>query len=187
MGNRVTCAAAHLPGEAGKRRLSHDPRFWCRQRWLSIYQALIAPRQAEEIALHTGVSVSTVRRVLSTYNRLGVAAVETPGTGGRRHQSLTLEQEQAFLQPFFTPAAAGEMATAAEIQPACEAAVQHPVHQSTIFRWLNATPGANVSRARSIPKPSRQSRPHLKNLLGDGPGRCLHPRPRRRAARVEDG
>lgn len=171
MGNRVTCAAAHLPGEAGKRRLSHDPRFWCRQRWLSIYQALIAPRQAEEIALHTGVSVSTVRRVLSTYNRLGVAAVETPGTGGRRHQSLTLEQEQAFLQPFFTPAAAGEMATAAEIQPACEAAVQHPVHQSTIFRWLNRHawrkrvprpihPKAEPAEQAAFKKPSRRrSRP----------------------------
>lgn len=117
--------------------MHHDPRFWCRQRWLIIYQALIAPRKAEEIALHTGVSVSTVRRVMSTYNRLGVAAVETPGTGGRRHEYLTLEQEQAFLAPFFTRAAAGQIATAAEIKHAFEAVVQHPVHQSTIFRLLN--------------------------------------------------
>jgi transposase len=117
--------------------MTHDPRFWCRQRWLIIYQALMAPRKAEEIATHTGVSVSTVRRVISTYNRFGVVAVETPGTGGRRHEYLTLEQERAFLAPFFSRAAAGEIATAAEIQRAFEAAVQHPVHPSTIFRLLN--------------------------------------------------
>jgi transposase len=117
--------------------MQHDPRFWCRQRWLIIYQALIAPRKAEEIATHTAVSVSTVRRVISTYNRLGVAAVETPGTGGRRHEYLTLEQERAFLEPFFARAAAGEIATATEIKQAFEAVVQHPVHPSTLFRLLN--------------------------------------------------
>src|SRR5215470_9285185 len=137
MGSRVTRAAAHLPVEEVKHRMTHDPRFWCRHRWLIIYQALIAPRKAEEIATHTGVSVSTVRRVISTYNRFGVVAVETPGTGGRRHEYLTLEQERAFLQPFFARAAAGEIATAAEIQRAFEAQVQHPVHQSTIFRHFH--------------------------------------------------
>ena len=137
MGSRVTRAAAHLPAEEVKRRMTHDPRFWCRQRWLIIYQALIAPRKAEEIAIHTGVSVTTVRRVISTYNRFGPAALETPGTGGRRPEYLSLEQEQAFLEPFFARAAAGEIATAAEIQRALEAQVQHPVHQSTIFRLLN--------------------------------------------------
>jgi len=117
--------------------MTHDPGFWCRQRWLIIYQALMAPRKAEEIATHTGVSISTVRRVISTYNRFGVVAVETPGTGGRRHEDLRLAQERAFLAPFFARAAAGEIATAAEIQRAFEVQVQHPVHQSTIFRLLN--------------------------------------------------
>jgi transposase len=137
MGTRVTRAAAHLPADEVKRRMQHDPRFWCRQRWLILYQALIAPRKAEEIATHAGVSVTTVRRVISTYNRFGPAAMETPGTGGRRHQYLTLEQERAFLQPFFARAAKGEIATVAEIQRAFEAAIQHPVHQSSIYRLLH--------------------------------------------------
>jgi transposase len=80
-----------------------DPRFWVRQRWGIIYTALSAPRKAEEIAKQTGVSVTTVRRVISTYNRLGTAAIETPGTGGRRHEYMTLEQERSFLHPFFAP------------------------------------------------------------------------------------
>jgi transposase len=92
---------------------------------------------AQEIAKHTGVSVTTVRRVISTYNRLGLAAIETPGTGGRRHEYLTLEQEQAFLQPFFARAETGEIATAEQIQQAFEAQVHHPVHITTIYRLLD--------------------------------------------------
>src|SRR5215469_1019254 len=148
MGTRVTRAAAHLPAEEVKRRMQRDPRFGCRQRWLIIYQALIAPRKAEEIATHTGASLTTVRRVISTYNRFGVVAVETPGTGGRRHEYLTLEQERAFLQPFFARAAAGEIATAAEIKQTFEAVVHHPVHPSTIFR-LHAPPRLAQARPPS--------------------------------------
>jgi hypothetical protein len=39
--------------------------------------------------------------VISTYNRLGVAAVETPGKGGRRHEYMTLDEERELLTPFF--------------------------------------------------------------------------------------
>jgi transposase len=113
-----------------------DPRFWVRQRWWIIYQALSAPRKAEEIAKQTAVSVTTVRRVVSTYNRLGLAALETPGTGGRRHEYMTFEQERAFLQPFVARAQKGEIATAQEIQLAFEAEVKHDVHISSIYRLL---------------------------------------------------
>lgn len=125
-----------------------DPRFWVRQRWWIIYNALIAPRKAEEIAKHTGVSVTTVRRVISTYNRLGLAAIETPGTGGRRHEYMTLEQERAFLHPFVARAESGEIATAEQIQQAFEAQVQHPVHITTIYRLLD-----RQSWRKLVPRP----------------------------------
>jgi hypothetical protein len=47
---RVTRAAAHLSVEEVKSRLKNDPRPWCRERWLIIYNALIDPRKAEDIA-----------------------------------------------------------------------------------------------------------------------------------------
>ncbi len=137
LGTRVTRAVPHVSLEEVKHRMKQDPRFWVRQRWWIIYNALIAPRKAQEIAKHTGVSVTTVRRVISTYNRLGVAAIETPGTGGRRHEYLTLEQERVFLQPFFARAETGEIATAEQIQQAFEVQVQHPVHITTIYRLLD--------------------------------------------------
>jgi len=83
---RVTRAASHLSAEEVKQRLKHDSRPWCCQRWLIIYNALVEPRKAEEIAKHCGVSKGMVHQVISTYKRLGIEAVETAGRGGRRHE-----------------------------------------------------------------------------------------------------
>ena len=67
---RITRAAAHLSLEEVKSRLQNDPRPWCRQRWLIIYNALVDPRKAEEIAKHCGVSKATVHQVtLSTWSK----------------------------------------------------------------------------------------------------------------------
>jgi transposase len=123
--------------EEVKRRMKMDPRSWVRERWGIIYHALMSPRKAEEIARDTGVSVTTVRRVISNYNRLGLAAIETPGKGGRRHEYMSLEQERSFLQPFFARAAQGEIATAEEMKLAFEAEVKHEVHITSIYRLLD--------------------------------------------------
>ena len=137
MGTRVTRAAPHLPVEEVKQRMRQDPRFWVRQRWWIVYNALIAPRKAEEIARHTGASVTTVQRVISGYNRQGLAALETPGKGGRRHEYLTAEQEQEFLAPFFARGESGELVTVGEIKRTFEARVGHEVEESTMYRLLH--------------------------------------------------
>jgi transposase len=134
---RITRATEHLSVEEVKARLRNDPRAWCRQRWLIIYNALIDPRQAEDIAKHCGVSKATVHQVISTYNRFGVAAVETAGKGGRRREYLTVEEERAFVAPFFARAEKGEIATTAEIHQAFEERIGHEVEDSTIYRLLN--------------------------------------------------
>src|SRR5260370_41475550 len=113
MGNRVTRAATHLSEDAVYGRMQRDPRPWRRKLWEIISQALIAPRPAEDIARTVGVSISTVHRVIAAYNREGVAAIETPGQGGRRRQYPTLEQERAVLQPFVTPAMPAKNSTRA--------------------------------------------------------------------------
>lgn len=134
---RVTRAVAHLSAEEVKHRLMHDPRSWCRQRWLLIYHALVDPCQAEDIAKQCGVSTAMVHQVISTYNRQGVEAVETPGRGGRRHVYLRREEEERFLAPFFARAERGEIATVAEIQRAFEAQIGREVDDSTIYRLLH--------------------------------------------------
>src|SRR6266700_3964795 len=112
----ITRAKLHIPIEEVKVRMNTDPRSWCRKRWLIIYNALVDPREASEIAKHVGVSVHTVHKVVSLYNKFGVEAVETSGKGGRRHEYLTIEEEREFLQPLFERAGKGEIATATQIK-----------------------------------------------------------------------
>ena len=137
MGHRITRATSHLSVDEVKERMKTERRPWVRQHWWVIYTALVAPRKADEIALHTGVSATTVHRVISQYNRLGPAALEQSEKGGRHHDYLTFEQEQAFLQPFFSRAERGEIATAGQIQQAFEAQVQQKVHFTSIYRLLH--------------------------------------------------
>lgn len=136
MGHRITRAASHLSVDEVKENMNTEVRPWVREHWWIIYNALVAPRKAEEIALHTGVSATTVHRVISNYNRLGPPALETPGKGGRRHEYLSVQEEKEFLAPFFAQAESGEIATVAQIQPAFEARVGHEVDDSTIYRLL---------------------------------------------------
>jgi hypothetical protein len=70
MGHRITRAASHLSVDEVKERMNTEARPWVRQHWWIIYNALVAPRKADEIALHTGVSATTVHRVISTYHLL---------------------------------------------------------------------------------------------------------------------
>jgi transposase len=132
----VTKAAEHLSVEEVKDRMQSDSRSLYRQRWLIIYNALVDPRTAQEIAIHCGVSKFTVQKLISRYNRFGVSAVETKGKGGRRREYLTWEQEKQFLEPFFTRAQAGEIATTGEIHRAFEERIAHKVDEATMYRLL---------------------------------------------------
>lgn len=149
MGTRATRAVLHLALSEVRQRMKREPRFWVRQRWWIIYHVLIAPRTASEIAKQAGVSPRTVRRVISSYNRLEPAALETPGTGGRRHQYLTAEQERAFLALFVARAQQGEMATAGQIHLALQEQMKHPIHFATVYRLL-----ARHGWRKLMPRPS---------------------------------
>lgn len=162
---RITRAAPHLPLETVKANMLSAPNQTQRRRWAIVYNALVEPRLASSIALHCGVSVPLVRVVISSYNRLGPAALDTPGKGGRRNQYLLLDQERAFLAPFFDRAAKGLIATADEIQQALEAQLGHPVHPSSVYRLLErhnwrkrmprpAHPQADLEQQREFKKTS---------------------------------
>ena len=120
-----------------KNRMRTDQRADWRQRWLILYNALVEPRSAEEIARHCGVSKATIHAVISRDNRLGVEAIVTPGRGGRRRHYLTREEERKFLAPFFAQAERGEIATVEEIWRAFEQHVGHPIDDRTVYRLLH--------------------------------------------------
>ncbi len=133
---QVTQAFPHLELEAVKQKLKQANKYWQRQKWLVIYNAMIDPRPAVDIAKHVGVSRGFVRQVIQQYNRQGEASVSTPGSGGRRNCYLSWSQEQQLIESFKTKARKGHIATATEIKLAYEQKIGHQVHKTTIYRLL---------------------------------------------------
>ncbi len=115
---RVSRVVAHLSETEIQEKLKSTANFRRQQKWLIVYNALVDPRPAALIAKHTGTSVRTVHQVVSSYNRLGATAIETPGKGGRRSSYLSWEAEVDFLSPFIEQAVAGHLSTVALIQQA---------------------------------------------------------------------
>ncbi|MDJ0575453.1 MAG: hypothetical protein QNJ65_09850 [Xenococcaceae cyanobacterium MO_234.B1] len=74
--------------------------------------------------------------VISDYNRKGVAAIETPGKGGRRRGYLSLTEEKKFLTEFMDSAQKGLITTVTKIKRAYEAKIGQKVDQTTIYRLL---------------------------------------------------
>jgi transposase len=181
---KVTRAAPHLSiaEVTGKLRACGD--FWTHQKWFVIYTALVDPRPATAIALHLGVSVPFVHKIISLYKRCGPGAFDTPGIGGRRHHYLTIAEEQRFIEPFLPRAAPGEMATISSIKEAFEAQVHQTVHKTTSSRllarhgWRQMAPRAKHPEATAasqaaFKKPLRQ--------LSKPPFRPAHPMIRARS------
>ena len=134
--SRVSRVLPHLSVEEVKQKMKTATSFRRQQKWLIIYNALVDPRPAVEIALHTGTSKRTVYQVVSDYNRKGIEGIETPGKGGRRRGYMSLAEEKKFLTPFMDLAQKGLITTVTKIKQAYEAEIGQKVHQTTIYRLL---------------------------------------------------
>lgn len=96
----ITRAADHFTVEQVKEKLHEAKDRVHFRRWLIVYNALIAPRKACDIADLLAVSTSLVHKVIFLYTREGAKALDVPGPGGRYHEYLSTQEEQAFLAPF---------------------------------------------------------------------------------------
>lgn len=142
--------------------MDEAPRSLYRKRWRIIYHALVDPQPAEVIALHCGVAKDTVHKLISRYNRFGIAAIETPGKGGRKRFYLSLEQEKQFLEPFVERAKSGSIVTCAEIHSAYESRVERNVDESTIYRLLARHGWRKIVPRPKHPKADRQKQEAFK-------------------------
>jgi transposase len=145
---RVTSAQPHLSEFEVSVRLGQTTGREHR-RWLIIWNALVDPRPASEIALHTNVSVATVHHVISRYNRFGPEALEGSEKGIRRRCYLKKEEETEFLKRFLEVASKGEMCVAGAVRQALEELLDHPVHHSTVYRMLHRNGWRQV-----VPRPA---------------------------------
>jgi transposase len=91
---------------------------------------------ADQVAKAVGWLPTSVRRLQAQYLKKGAPLLQSVGRGGRRHQNLTREEEQALLEPFSLKAGRGGMLEVSQVKLAYEKAVGHAVPKSTVYRML---------------------------------------------------
>lgn len=132
----ATRAFPHLELETVKQKLNAATKHWEKQKWLVVYNAMVDPRPAENIALQTGVSKGFVRKVIQNYNRYGENALRPSEHGGRRNTYLSWSEEKQIIDSFKQKAAKGQITTVKEIKLAYEQRVGFTVNKTTIYRLL---------------------------------------------------
>ena len=163
--SQVTQAFPHLNLEAVKHKVKTSDKHWQRQKWLVIYNAMIDPRPAADIAMHVGVSKGFVRQVIQQYNRQGEAALSTPGKGGRRNCYLSWSAEKQLIDSFKEKARKGHIATVREIKITYEELCGFSVHKTTIYRVLERHQWRKIVPRPSHPKKDSSAVEEFKKTL----------------------
>jgi len=91
---------------------------------------------ADQVAQAVGWLPTSVRRLQAQYLKKGDRLLQSVGRGGRLHQNLSREQEQALLELFTLKAGRGGMLEVSQVKLAYEKAVGHGVPKSTVYRML---------------------------------------------------
>jgi transposase len=91
---------------------------------------------SEEVARAIGWHPASVRRVQAAYLREGASALCTVGRGGRRHENLSLQEEEALLRAFSSRAEKGGVLEVSAVKASYEARVGYSVPKSTVYRML---------------------------------------------------
>ena len=92
---------------------------------------------ASQVAVAIGWHPNSVKKLQSEYLRKGESVLEVCKSGGRKHENMSIEEEKAFLAPFFDRAKEGGVIVATEIKIAYEHLVGRKVPKSTIYRMLD--------------------------------------------------
>jgi len=163
--SKKTKAKAYLTSSEVKYKMKNTIGFWRVQKWLIIYNALNFEKSAEEIAQCIAVKTSFVYKTISAYNRIGPAAIETVGKGGRRHAYFTIEEECDFMEGFISRAQKGSIATAGEIKKAFELRLGEEVDPSTIYRLLERHGWRKIVPLPYHPKKDKQAQEVFKKTL----------------------
>jgi hypothetical protein len=72
----------YLSADEVRMKMRMSSGFLRLQKWLVIYNLLVDPRPIAEIARHTGLSESSVYRIIAEYNNGGPESIESIGKMG---------------------------------------------------------------------------------------------------------
>jgi len=74
--------AGYLSADEVRMKMRMSSGFLRFQKWLVIYNLLVDPRPIAEIARHTGLTESSVYRIIAEYNSGGPESIESIGKMG---------------------------------------------------------------------------------------------------------
>jgi transposase len=105
-------------------------------------QALILPLEyglsIEQVAAVTGISRGWACQLRTRFIRnAGKSAAMEPKRGGRRRENMSIEEEQAFLAPFFENARSGGMLVVNEMHNALEQRLGRKVALASAYNLLH--------------------------------------------------
>jgi len=126
----------------------------------------------EQTATVLGVGRATVARLQAAFRktpsaRLGAAR----NWGGRRQALLTPEEEAAFLQPWLTSAATGNLVVVSPIRAALAQRLGQPVKPSVVYRLLARHGWRKVAPDTRHPK----SQPEVQEAWKKNSPKCWQP------------
>src|SRR5260221_4838353 len=101
------------------------------------------------IAAAMGVSLSTVNRAHMAYDHGGIKALKPKPNGGRKHENMTLAEENALLARFAKAAGARQMLYIHDVKAADEKAIGHATTDGTEYQLLHRH-GARKLMARPV-------------------------------------
>lgn len=134
---RTSTIIPHVPNELLEQKLKEVKGFWRVQRFLVILSLQKQPQTSKQLSLSFNLSEIAIRKLISDYNKHGLAALEVKGQGGRKNEIMSFEEEEAFLEQFEIKARQGQIATIDEIREAFIKKTNHKgVAKSTIYRLL---------------------------------------------------
>lgn len=92
------------------------------------------PKQISEI---TGLSMSRVRQIHTSYNQEGKSVLKETRRGGRNHSYMDEASESKILESFNQKASQGEVVIVREIHKKYEEVLQKKVTKSAIYKLLH--------------------------------------------------
>jgi transposase len=92
---------------------------------------------SNQVAVAIGWHPNSVKKLQAQYFLKGGVALDVSKPGGRFRENMSVEEEKAFLAPFFERAKDGGVIVANEIKIAYERQIGHKVPKSTIYRMLD--------------------------------------------------
>jgi len=108
-----------------------------RNRLLCVKLRVVQSMTSLQISKIVDFSIGTIDQIISSYNRNGIEAIKAKKQTGH-NRNMTLEQEQAFLEPYREKAIAGEILEVSDIISAYSVALNNKkVSKSTVYDMLH--------------------------------------------------